>query len=455
MNNLPSAFITRIRQQFPGDAASFLQALQTSPPVSIRLNPDKLTIPETPFLCPLTEEQVPWCSQAWYLNQRPVFTLDPCFHSGAYYVQEASSMFPAFILRQIMPQRPLRVLDLCAAPGGKSTLLASLLPAGSLLVCNEVIRSRASILKENLIKWGCDHVVVTSNDPSAFKALKGAFDIILTDVPCSGEGMFRKDPKAVEEWSESNLRLCAERQRRILNDIWDSLKTDGWLIYSTCTYNPEENEKMLEWILQHYKARSIEIHHSFNGVCSSTEIPYCYHFYPHRISGEGFFTGVIQKQEAQEEIRIKKTNTPKDSLRLPPEIQSLLLRTEDIALYKHENILGLIPLAHQEFIRLLEKHLRIVYQGCELAELNNRKVKMQHALALSSRLDKSRCTVYEASPEEAIRYLKKEDITVNTPPGAWVLITHQGIALGWGKNLGNRLNNYYPKEWRIRMDIRK
>lgn len=451
VNNLPAAFVDRMRKQLP-DADDFFEALQTASPVSIRLNPTKLPLPESPFFADRILSEVDWCRHAYYLEQRPVFTLDPCLHGGAYYVQEASSMFLDLILQQILSPDPVRALDLCAAPGGKSTLLASALPAGSLLVANEVIRTRASILKENLVKWGADNVVITQNDPAHFSYLRNCFDLILTDAPCSGEGMFRKDEKAVAEWSGRNLQLCSERQQRILKDIWPTLKPGGYLIYSTCTYNPEENEGILSWLLERYDARSIPVAHFLGDSVVPT--PHGYQFYPHRIKGEGFFIGVIQKLGEEEDApRVKKEKKASGhpQVRLPGELQELLPQDREFTGYNTENILGILPAPHAEFTALLDKQLNILYKGCELAEINGRKFRMQPALALYQHLNKSALACKDADTESALRYLKKEDISTDAPAGSWVLITHNGIGLGWGKSLGNRLNNYYPKEWRIRM----
>lgn len=200
MISLPPAFTERMQQLLGNESETFFQALVSESPTSIRLNPKKTANTDLPFP-ELLSRQVPWCSNGYYLKERPSFTSDPLLHGGAYYVQEASSMFLQVVLQQITGDTPLRVLDLCAAPGGKSTLLASNLPKDSLLVSNEVIKSRASILKENIIKWGYDHIVVTNSDPNRFTGMKGAFDMILVDAPCSGEGMFRKDEKAITEWS--------------------------------------------------------------------------------------------------------------------------------------------------------------------------------------------------------------------------------------------------------------
>lgn len=453
MNTLPVPFEERMKQLLKEEANDFFKALQTEPPVSIRFNPGKLSIPGTGILSPLIANQVPWCSDAFYLTERPVFTLDPCFHGGAYYVQEASSMFLQHILKQIIPSGPLRVLDLCAAPGGKSTLLASAISPDSILVSNEVIRSRASILKENMIKWGQENVVVTGSDPADFSNLKGAFDIIVVDAPCSGEGMFRKDSKAIEEWSENNLKLCSERQKRILTDVWDSLKPQGYLIYSTCTYNRGENEDILEWMQKTFDAESIKIEHSFNKITTYDSAAYGYHFYPHKTIGEGFFTGVIRKNDGEEwEYKRNKKQRSAKPVPFPAEINRLI-NNETFSAYENNNIFGFIPARHEEFIAQLETQARVIYKGCEAAEINNKKIKFLPPMALYTGLDKTRCCLYEADLNTALTYLKKEDIPVSAQAGEWVLITHQGVGLGWGKSLGNRLNNYYPKEWRIRMDI--
>ena len=454
MNTFPASFEERMKKQLQDEAPAFFAALQTEPPVSIRLNPGKVRSFGEIFPEQQNLQRVEWCGNAYYLSQRPVFTLDPAFHGGAYYVQEASSMFLAHVLKQILPAGPLRALDLCAAPGGKSTLLASQLSADSLLVSNEVIRSRANILKENIIKWGQDNIVVTNNDPADFARLEGAFDLILADAPCSGEGMFRKDPDAIREWSENNTRLCSERQQRILSDIWKCLKPGGYLIYSTCTYNRGENEHILEWLVRESGARSIKIEHPYTSICQGDSTAYGYHFYPHKTQGEGFFIGVVQKTDGPE-FSLRKNKKLKNNkiIPFPAAVLPFIHTPERYAAYETEVATGLIPLLHSDFISHLGNSLRVIYQGCEIAEPNNRKIKLMPALALWQGLNKNNCTVYEADKTTALTYLKKEDIPGQGLTGDWILISYRGIGLGWCKNLGNRLNNYYPKEWRIRMAI--
>lgn len=450
MISFPSAFEERIKNILQEEAGQLFDALQQESPVSVRLNPAKTGMAAAPLLADVKGEPVAWCETGFYLKERPVFTLDPCFHGGAYYVQEASSMFLHHVLKQVMPTGDLRVLDLCAAPGGKSTLIASLLSPGSLLIANEVIRSRASVLKENIIKWGHDNIVVTSSDPVEFTPLQGAFDIVVVDAPCSGEGMFRKEAKAVGEWSENNLQLCSDRQKRILANVWDTLKPDGVLIYSTCTYNPGENEEILEWMTKELDAELVPVRHPFDGIVNTTGC----RFYPHRITGEGFFIGVVRKKEGTtwQPPRGKRSNKPQ-STAVPAEIARLIRPEIPVTAYVNGNQTGIIPAAHEAFIDQLEKQARVVYKGCEVAKINNKKLKLLHPLALYNGLNRANCTVFEANRETALTYLKKEDIPVTAPAGEWVLITHNGIGLGWGKSLGNRLNNYFPKEWRIRMQV--
>lgn len=283
---LPAAFIETLRGDLgPERAGVVLSALAAEPEVSVRVNPGKLTLGALrAHFGELAGEPVAWASdEGFYLNGRPSFTLDPLFHAGAYYVQEASSMYAGVLFNRALDglgrRTGLRVLDLCAAPGGKTTQLLSHLDDTSVLVTNEVVPSRATVLAENVARWGRSNVAVTSSDPSAFTALRDRFDVVVTDVPCSGEGMFRKDPRAVAEWSPDTVKLCAARQRRIVADVWPALAAGGFLIYSTCTFNRSEDEENVAWICS-----------SLGGSCLEMR-----HFYPGEDRGEGFFAALIQK----------------------------------------------------------------------------------------------------------------------------------------------------------------
>ncbi|HRE96113.1 MAG TPA: RsmB/NOP family class I SAM-dependent RNA methyltransferase, partial [Flavobacteriales bacterium] len=267
-------------------------ALQETPPVSIRIHPLKKFFPEN-------EKQVSWCSLGYYLSERPVFTRDPLFHAGCYYPQEASSMFLYHVLSEILPENPVRILDLCAAPGGKTTLAATLLRENDLLIANEIERPRCSVLRENVLKYGDPRVYVTNNAPENFSALEGFFDIIIVDAPCSGEGMIRKDPRALEEWSETNVRTCTVRQHDILQKIWPALKEGGVLVYSTCTYNTDENEKQIENWISNHSAENIELNvpDEWNITKTKAGDVSCYRFFPHKTRGEGFFLSALRKTE--------------------------------------------------------------------------------------------------------------------------------------------------------------
>ena len=454
MNTLPPAFVERIKKQLGAEAAAFFQALETPAPVSIRRNPGKVGACNELEITEGKTTPVPWCPDAVYLEGRPVFTLDPLFHGGAYYVQEASSMFLHHVLKQLLPPTPVRMLDLCAAPGGKSTLAASLLPPGSLLVSNEVIRSRAAILKENLIKWGQDNTVVTQSDPAAFRALEGAFDFLLVDAPCSGEGMFRKDPASIREWSESNLRLCSERQQRILADSWACLRPGGVLIYSTCTYNPAENERIIEWLIAGGEAESIPLSCPFPGIMPADSAACAFRFYPHKTAGEGFFLAALRKTAGKDYTprkNKKAKNTPRTAL--SKELRAYIRQPEQYAVFPDNGILRLVPESQAAFIETLSASTNVLYAGCEAAETNGRKLRLLPPLALWQGLDAPHDGIYDADRPTALAFLKKEDIPPIPSSADWLLVSYRGTGLGWCKNLGNRLNNYYPKEWRIRMQI--
>jgi 16S rRNA C967 or C1407 C5-methylase (RsmB/RsmF family) len=292
--SLPDQFIQRIKCDLAEQAVQFINSLQTISPTSIRINPIK-------NFEPANLEKVKWCDTGFYLSERPVFTLDPLLHSGAYYVQEASSMFLEQALKQSVDlSHPIKVLDLCAAPGGKSTHIISLISDESLLVSNEVIRPRAKVLGENLTKWGKPNVVVTNNDPSDFQRLPGFFDVLVVDAPCSGEGLFRKDPNAVNEWSEENVNLCAARQRRILADVWETVKPGGIIVYSTCTYNRLENEENIRWMINEMEAELISLDISSFPEITPSDDHSGYHFYPHKTKGEGFYISVLRKKNGAE-----------------------------------------------------------------------------------------------------------------------------------------------------------
>lgn len=448
---LPPEFEVRIKEQLGEKFSDFNHALQNAPPISIRLNPKK-------SITQSYGDSLPWAAEGRYLNSRPVFTLDPHFHAGAYYVQEASSMFLEQVVTQsIDSDAPLRVLDLCAAPGGKSTHLLSLLNSKSLLVSNEVIRSRASILSENIQKWGHHNVIVTNNDPEDFKALEGFFDLIVIDAPCSGEGLFRKDKDAMSEWSPAAIEVCCQRQQRILSAIWPSLKQGGLLIYSTCTYNEQENEENLLWLKNKKELEFISI--KCEEVWGIQEVKkgalIGYRFYPHLVKGEGFFISAVRKLEATQLIKIK----PRFGLQLVPSktkdrLRDWLHHFEEKELFLLEDLICIIPKDRATDLEYIISNLKTVLKGTAVATQKHEKLVPEHAFALSTEINKGIFTQLNLTKDQTLSFLRKDNLLLAEGQKGFALVNYEGSTLGWVNLLGNRVNNLYPSSWRIRMDSR-
>lgn len=443
---LPEDFRMLMRQQWGADEADHLcEALcDTEPSVSVRLNPAKASCVDG------LGERVPWCGEGIYLPSRPAFTYDPWLHAGAYYVQDASSMFLAHIVRQCV-SGPVTALDLCAAPGGKSTLLATCLPEGSLLVSNEPLRQRAQVLAENVTKWGRPDVLVTQNYPEDFTSLCRLFDLVVADVPCSGEGMFRKDEQAIADWSMQTVELCQRRQRGIVEAVWPALKEDGLLVYSTCTFNRMENEDNVDWICEHLGAEPVTI-----ATDSSWGILDTHHFLPGRVRGEGQFMSVLRKRSgdsaAQTFMRMSKDknkNKRKDPSHVaePKEWRGCV--TGDYHYFLHGEAYHAFPSAFSPLLPLLYARLTVLVCGVCLAVRKGRDWQPHHALAMSSVHAASAFPVAAVDYEQALAYLRHEVLQVDAPKG-YVLLAYCGLSLGFVKNLGNRANNLYPQEWRVR-----
>ena len=401
--------------------SKLISGLAATPPVSIRLNPFKVAkdayLEDEEQLNGLQLTPVPWAKDGYLLSERPSFTLDPLFHAGAYYVQEASSMFLDFIIRQLIKE-PVTMLDLCAAPGGKTTCAMAALPEGSILYSNEPIRTRANILAENVMKFGHPDIIVTNNYAKDYAKAKKTFDVILTDVPCSGEGMFRKDPNAINEWSTSNVDSCWKIQRSIVEDIWQCLKPGGILIYSTCTFNAHEDEEDVQWIIDNLGADPIAL----EGVKEEWNITGAlkgnlpvYRFIPGKTKGEGLFMAVMRK--------------------------------------KGEPTQGSTPtiLKKEGKISMKEKGLKVMTHGINPPTQKGKKTIPDISLALSINQKENDYPHVDVDRQTAINYLRREAITLpaNTPRGI-VTITYKGLGLGFANNIGNRANNLYPQEWRIK-----
>ena len=449
MKPLPEKFEDSIRSKLGPAFPDFLLSLQQPPPVSIRIHPVKNQHQEN-------YEPVPWSQHGEYLTRRPQFTLNPLFHAGCYYVQEASSMFLEQALKQTVDlNQPLNVLDLCAAPGGKSTHLLSLLNRESLLIANEAIRSRASILSENIQKWGYPNAIVTCNDPHDFQKFKGFFDVIVIDAPCSGEGLFRKDTEAMKEWSPDNVQLCSSRQKRIVSDVWDALRENGILIYCTCTYNESENEDNLRWLQEKHGVEFLELKTdpSWGVEEVSRGQVFAYRFFPHLTKGEGFFISVLRKTETTDSLRLKN----KKSLSAP--LKKIQERLQDWVLekpktfFQFNDLLFYTPSHKVHEFEFLLQHLKILYAGTNLATLKHDKLIPEHALALAVEFNKENFCMVQLDESESLKYLRKDVMQLEGAPVGYTLLTHHNTPIGWANVLSNRVNNMYPSEWRIRMKL--
>lgn len=450
MKKIPGLLLEGLRGLRGFDEDAFLAAHELPAETSVRLHALKH--------CGVFSDAdvVPWCAEGRYLAERPVFTLDPFYHAGAYYVQEASSMFLDHVLKSVLPDnKNLRVLDLCAAPGGKSTLMASFLDKSSLLISNDVIRSRASILEENMTRWGYMNTWVTSNDPRDFGKLEGYFDVMVVDAPCSGSGLFRKDVAALDEWSEGNVHLCSQRQQRIVGDVWPALKEQGVLIYATCSYSQEEDEAILDWLGTEFYAKGLHVDVPAEWGIVETESPMKkmngYRFFPDKVKGEGFFIAAVQKLEKTDGINYPKTKKEND--KGIKEQAGFLLKNPDMRYVQNvdKNFAAIIP-EHVADLELLRKLVYFRKLGVELGMPSSKEWLPAHDMAMS--VDAADGLNYiSVNKEQALRFLKKEEISLDNIEKGWYIIRYHGLGLGWVKSLGNRFNNYLPKNQRIRMEI--
>ncbi len=452
---LNNDFVSQIENLFPDECVEIVKSIANPPETSVRINDCKCT----DGAC--FTERVPWCELGGYLEQRPQFTYDVKLHQGEYYVQDASSMILNYVAKRLCADGDaVRYLDLCAAPGGKSTAVINQLPKGSLMVSNEIIGSRAQILKENIIKWGAVNCVVTNDDSERIGALTHYFDIIAADVPCSGEGMFRKDAQAVEQWSVSLVKECVERQRMIIDNIWDALKPNGYLVYSTCTFNSAENEDMVDYILENFDAETIDMHIPEQwGIRQGLHSDkHCYRFMPHMTRGEGLFLAVIRKGDGVRSDRVEsmrkralkglKVNTlPQAQL---PIVKNWLNDSDRFKFMVEGDDLLAIESDWFNDVQLLKHSLRVIHAGVNVAKIKGKDLIPSQALALSVGLNSAAWECVDVDYKTAIDYLRSEAVVVDSTYKGFLLLTYEGKPLGFVKNLGNRANNLYPTQWRIR-----
>ena len=440
--NLPEAFIEQLRGLLPDEWEALVTAITSSEPsVAVRVNGARgVGVPDG-------ARRVPWCREGFYLEDRPAFTFDTDWHVGRYYVQDASSMFIAHVIRHFIHE-PVRYLDLCAAPGGKTTAAIQALPQGSLVVANEIVPPRARVLADNVVRWGNPRCVVTSNAPAHLGKMTHFFDVIAADVPCSGEGMMRKDDEAVAQWSPALVEQCAQRQREILTDAWQALRPGGLLIYSTCTYNRQENEEIADFIVRELGATSLEvpvepdwnIHPAIGSECHG------YRFMPHRVDGEGLFMAAFRKDgdSPRQDIRVKE-KLPKKADEMG---KNWLFTPENYMIDQQGDLYVAVPQDIRREVAALRALLNVLHAGVEVATMMSRKTVPHHALAMSLARAADAFPTCEVDYATALRYLRGESITLDGPRG-YVLVAHQGAVLGFANNLGNRANNLYPKPQRI------
>lgn len=449
-------FEAHFRNIFGDSYNKFVKAIESSPSTAIRLNEEKEAALSFEGLKP-----IPWAENAFWLERRPAFYADPLHFSGAYYVQDPSSMF---FTNGIDFSKVQTALDLCAAPGGKSTHLLSKLSPEALLVSNELDMQRNKVLVENLNRWGRVNSVVTNGRSSAFAGLKEVFDLVLLDAPCSGEGMFRKDQKSLDQWSPNLVESCALIQSELIEDAARLVKPGGYLVYSTCTFEKAENEDRVAQVAEDYgfEPCRIPVPNGANivekEVLIGNQMYPSYHLFFHELEGEGQFVCVMRKaanESTQPKLRIK--NNKLQELK-PVEIarvKAFIDVPEGISLMLYNDMVYGIPSQHMDLQRWLMSSMPLWKLGIKMGQFAGKDFKPHHELALST-LAAGFSRRVEVGYNQAIAYLKREPLVLGAEePKGWILITYKGLGLGWVKNLGNRVNNYLPKELTLRKDIKK
>lgn len=451
---LPADFVDIITSQLGADEAGALcRALDTPSPTAVRLNPLKLS----QWHGAEQVSRVPWSDYGWYLNSRPQFTLDTAFHAGAYYVQEPSSQFVGHLLSGC-DMSGLRVLDMCAAPGGKSTLYSTLVGRDGLVVANEIDHRRAQILADNVRKWGLGNVVVTCNDASRFSQVEQWFDVVAVDAPCSGEGMFRKDIASREEWSVANVKLCASRQDEILRHAWSALRAGGVLIYSTCTFNRTEDEGSLERFLAEFGDEVVPMTEvacpaEWGVECGHVGAFATYRFFPHKACGEGFFAAIARKADC-EARRVKPLKSRRAIFSQPDkmaigELSRWVKEPENMRFAMIGDVCYAYRNSQADAVKMLSESLSVIASGVEMGQIFKGRLRPEHALAMYVDLNREAVPIAELSEERALDYLRKRDISAEGFEQGVNLVTAGELAIGFAKCIGVRVNNMYPNSLRI------
>lgn len=467
-NVLSPAYKRFIEGELPEYASRLTQCLETTEPsVSVRINPLKGTAETAGVVPAFADGAVPWCADGVYLGERPDFTHDPALHQGVYYVQDASSMAlwrvaRMFAARVELPAgEALRYLDACAAPGGKTTAAIAALPQGSLVVANEFDFRRAEILKENVIKWGYEAAVVSRGDTACFRRLPGWFHIVAADVPCSGEGMMRKDAKACGQWSEGLVDECAARQRTIVSNLWECLAPGGYMIYSTCTFNRRENEDVMAWMAAELGAEPVMLPEAdFPGAVATESM---LRFLPGLVRGEGLAIGVVRKPDGGGEVG-RRDREPKRkggrhgggaqtdgaARRMAAECGRWLGAGHGMEVRISGEEVSAVPAVHAAAVERLTAVLDVIHSGVALGTVKGKSVVPSHALAMSVAFERGAFPEVEVDLPLALSYLRRESLGgFDGVPRGVTALTYGGRVLGFANNLGNRANNLYPAAWRI------
>ncbi len=451
---LPERFVERVMRDLgAAEGSALCAALDADAPTSVRYNPFKITSKPD-------GEAVPWSRYGAYLDRRPQFTLDASFHAGTYYVQEASSQFVGHILAHTNVEGA-KILDLCAAPGGKTTLYATLVGLDGIVVANEVNRQRASVLADNVRRWGLGNVVVTNNEPRQVAQAEAWFDVVAVDAPCSGEGMFRKMDEARSEWSDGNVTMCAARQSEILHEAWRALRPGGVLIYSTCTFNEAEDEDVLREFESWTEGEVVE---SEDVVCDAAwgvrvgrvGSFQTFRFYPHRTKGEGFFAAVARKAH-DVGGRVGRLKARKSVFaNLDREGLAEVRRWVQQPAFMHfalvaDTVYGYYA-SQFDSVKMLAEGLNVIYSGVAMGQIFKGKLKPDHALALFGALRRDVVPTVELADDQTQAYLRKRDVEVAQFAEGLNLVTAHGHPIGFVKRIGARVNNMYPNQLRILMD---
>ncbi len=444
--NLPEPFCKQMHELLGNSYSDFMDSLQTPSPVSIRLNPKKrmndFTLQQ--------EQQIPWCKDGYYLSERPVFTLDPYFHAGHYYVQEPASMFLEFTLDYLKPNKSSRVLDLCSAPGGKATILHSYFSDTSIIHCHEYNSQRAQILSQNIHRWGCSNSFISQGPVEHLQHIPFQYDLILIDAPCSGEGMFRKEPDALIQWNSKKIKACTVIQQNLLQIADKLCAPGGYIIYSTCTYNRDENENQLIKFVQNQSYTSIPIQNSYaqESICNKV---YAYRFFPHLLKTEGLCLSVIQKQSGQtiEPPTLFHTTLFKKQIQNDLLVKWIQNPTNFQLYRKHEMYIA-IPAKSESWFLQHQAAIRSINAGISIGHFKGPDFYPEHSLALNNDINQS-IETYSLNKIEAQNFLRSTFApTPSSHSTKWVLATYQSAHLGWLKLTGNGFKNYLPKPLRIK-----